>query len=101
MQFKYFDCIKLERNQNFCAPVKHDHQDSHQTPQPEPARFLGLPLGYDQEKTEKERDFGSKKWAIPDFSAVHGQETFSGMAPTLGHSAMRERRKEQFAGDEW
>jgi hypothetical protein len=42
-----------------------------------------------------------KKWATPDFSAIHGQETFSGMAPILGISAMHERRREQFAGDKW
>jgi hypothetical protein len=81
--------------------VKHDNQNSSQTPEPEPARILVFSLGYDQEKTEKERDFGRKKASIPEFLAINGQETSSGMAPILGLSAMYERRREQFAGDKW
>jgi hypothetical protein len=38
---------------------------------------------------------------IPEFLVINGQETFSGMAPILGLSAMRERRREQFVGDKW
>ena len=44
--------------------------------------------------------------ALTDFAAaeqrdMNDQETFSGMAPILGLSAMYEQRREQFAGDKW
>jgi hypothetical protein len=86
---------------NLADLVKYDNQNSSQTPQPEPALILGVSLGHDQEKTEKERDLGRKMAPAPEFPAIHDQETFSGMAPILGLSAMHERRREQFAGDKW
>jgi hypothetical protein len=36
-----------------------------------------------------------------EFLDIHDQETFSGMAPILGLSAMRERRREPFTSGEW
>jgi hypothetical protein len=53
-----------------------------------------------RENRERERFLG-KKWPVPDFLTIHGQEIFSRMAQLQGHSRLHERYGEQFTGDKW